>query len=305
MRILVTGATGFIGKRLSERLVREGHDVICTGRRLHALGRLLSEARPLYLNIENIEAIKNILHKEKPEMVFHCAALVNNGPLSRLMKANRDGTRNVFEACFLEGVKRIVYLSSIAVISGNQQAPFKDDMAYSATNRYGQSKIEAEKIAIAYRAKGLKVSIIRPVMVYGENEPHLLGLLCRLIRWRLIPIIGDGRAKLQLVDIDNVVDVMMLTLKNEKAYEGTYIVADKEELGVGEVLEYMAKCQGARSPFRIPASFLPVLSRIPFIEKRISFFTKERIYSLEKIKENLGYTPRVSFYDGLKKAVKN
>jgi nucleoside-diphosphate-sugar epimerase len=305
MKIFVTGATGFIGKRLSRRLVSQGHDVVCAGRRLFALGELLARVKPLYLDIENIDMIKNILSKEKPDVVFHCAALVRDNSLPRLMKANRDGTRNVFEACFIENIKKIVYLSSIAVISGNPQTPFTDDFSFAATNNYGLSKIEAEKIAHLYRQKGLKVSIIRPVMVYGENEPHLLGAICRLIRWRMIPIIGDGKTKLQLVDIDNVVDVMMLALSNEKAYDGTYIVADKEILEVGEFIKYIAKCQGSKTPFKIPESVKIILEKIPFLKKQILLLTKDRVHNIERIEKDLGYAPRVSVYDGLKRAVKS
>jgi nucleoside-diphosphate-sugar epimerase len=303
MKILVIGATGFIGKRLSERLVSEGHDVICAGRRLSSLGALISYVSPLYIDIMDIEQIKNTLRKERPDIVFHCAALVNNRGLSRLMYVNSAGTGNVMAACLLEGVKRVVYLSSISVVSGNPQSPVTDDMPYAATNIYGRSKIEAEKIAISYRAKGLKVSVIRPVMVYGKGEPHLLGLICGLARWRLIPVIGGGKSRLQMVDIDNVVDVMMIALNNEKAYEGTYIVADKEVLGSGEFFEYIAQCQGARPPFKIPEGVLHVFDNIPFIKKKIAFFTKDRVYSIARIKDDLGYTPRICVYDGLKKAI--
>jgi nucleoside-diphosphate-sugar epimerase len=303
MKILVTGATGFIGKRLAQRLVSEGHDVICAGRRLYSLGKLLSKAKPIYLDIQDFESIKNILRKEKPEIVFHCAALVVNTSIKKLMNINRDGTRNIFAACKAEGVEKIVYLSSISVISGNSRIPLTDDLPYSASNNYGKSKIEAEKIAISFRQMGMKVCIIRPVMVYGENEPHLLGLICRLIKWRLIPIIGNGKAKLQLVDIDNVVDVMMSALTNEKAYEGTYIVADKEVLEVAEFFEYIAKCQNAGLPFKVSQRFMPTFKKIPCIEKRISFFTKDRLYSIENLEKNLGYIPRVNTYDGLKKAI--
>jgi nucleoside-diphosphate-sugar epimerase len=303
MKVLITGATGFIGKRLSERLAQEGHEVICTGRMLSKLDKLLNRVKAVCLDIEDPAALRDILSREKPEIVFHCAALVNSSSLDALMRINRDGTRNVLDACVKEGIERVVYLSSIAVISGNPQTPLTDDLPYSATNRYGESKIEAEKIALSYRKKGLKISIIRPVMVYGEHEPHLLGLLVRLIRWRLLPIVGLGSNRLQLVCVDNVVDVMMLALGKNEAYDGTYIIADKEPLSTREFFEFIAKTQGAKPPFTISEKLISFFDPIPFIGNRLSFFKKDRIYSIQRIKERLGYVPEISVYDGLKKAV--
>ena len=303
MKALVIGATGFIGKRLSGRLITAGHEVVCAGRRLSCLGPALSRAKPVYIDIEDIRLVKDVLRQESPDIVFHCAALVNNGPLQRLLEVNRDGSYNVFEAASAEGVKRVVYLSSIAVISGNNALPLKDDMPYSFTNRYGCSKVEAEKAALLYRHKGLKISIIRPVMVYGENEPHLLRFICRLIKRRLIPVIGAGSAKTQLVYIDNVVDVIMRAVVDEKAYEGTYIVADKEALTIAGFLQYMASCLNAKPPLRLPSFFDALLSGIPFIRHKVSYFTKDRLYCIDRIKEELRYLPRVSTYDGLRSAV--
>ena len=304
MKILITGATGFIGKRLSERLVQDGHEVVCTGRILSKLNKLLSRVKAVCLDIEDPILLRDLLSRERPGVVFHCAALVDTSfPLHKLMRVNRDGTQNVFDACFKESIEKVVYLSSISVISGNSQTPLTDDLPYSATNRYGESKIEAEKIAFSYREKGLKVSIIRPVMVYGEDEPHLLGLLSGLIRWRLLPIVGSGENRLQLVSVDNVVDVMMLALDESKAYEGTYIVADKEILTTKEFIRYIAKVQNAPLPFDIPDKLVSFFAVLPFINKKVSFFKKERTYSIQRIIENLGYVPRISVYDGLKKAV--
>lgn len=303
MRIAVTGATGFIGKRLTQRLVRQGHELICVGRRLSKLGILLEKTKPVYADIRDPSSLRGLLRREKPDIVFHCAALVSNRSLKELMSVNRDGTRNLFDACLKESVKRIVYLSSIAVISGNSRKPVTDEMPYSATNRYGESKIEAEKTALSYRDKGLKVCVIRPVMVYGENEPHLLGLISRLIKWRLLPVVGSGENKLQLVCVDNVVDVLMLAMTDEKAYEGTYIVADNEVMSVREFFRHIAKAQNAKPPFVISDKAVMLLELIPSIKKKLSFFKKDRTYSIERIKKNLGYTPRLSTYDELKKAV--
>jgi len=303
VKVFVTGATGFIGNHLSKRLVAENHQVICAGRSLSKLKDISGRAKLLTLDIKDPVAIKKILLIEKPDIVFHCAALVDNASLDKLMLINAEGTRNVMEGCLDNNIRKVIYLSSISVISANSQKPLTDDLPYGATNRYGKSKIEAEKIALSYREKGLKVSIIRPCMVYGEGEPHLLSLLARLIRWRLLPIVGTGDNKLHLVGVDNVVDVMMLALKKEEAFEGTYIVADKEVLSVREFFSDIAKMQGVKPPFTIPEKFIPILEKTPFLGKKILFFKKDRIYSIERIEKVLGYTPRVSVYDGLKKAV--
>ncbi len=303
MKVLITGATGFIGKRLSERLVQRGNEVICTGRMLSKLGSLLDKVSPIRLDIENLSALRDVLARTRPDIVFHCAALVDNSSLDKLMRVNRDGTRNLLDACAKESIEKVVYLSSIAVISGNSQTPLTDNLPYSATNRYGVSKIEAEKIALSYRKEGRKIAIIRPVMVYGEDEPHLFGLLSSLIRWRVLPIVGPGHNRLQLVCVDNVVDLMMLALDRNETYEGTYIIADKEALNIRELFEYMAKVQGARGPFIIPENLASLLALIPFIGRRLSFFGKDRAYSIQRIKEKLGYVPRISVYDGLKKAL--
>jgi len=305
VNILITGATGFIGKRLSQRLIKENHTIVCTGRSLSKLDSLREKADIVYMDIENPSSVNDIIKKYKPEAVFHCAAKVDGSSLEELIRSNVYGTENVLKASFEEGVERVIYLSSIAVISGNPQIPLTEDLPYAATNKYGTSKVEAEKIALDYRRKGLKISIIRPSMVYGEGEPHLLSLLVKLIKWRLLPIIGKGENKLHLVAVDNLIDVMMIALSRDQALEGTYIVADKEVLSIDKFFNIIAQSQGAKSPYHIHEKFIPILEKIPFIGKRVLFFKKDRIYSIDSIKEKLNYTPRVSVYEGLKKAVKS
>ena len=146
MKIFVTGATGFIGRNLVERLVKEGHDVISGYRSQAKLKSLPESVRKARIYVEYKETISHVLRREKPDVVYHCAALVESQSLERLRRVNVGGTRNVLEACLNEGVTKVIYLSSVSVITGNKEVPLRDDLPYKATNPYGESKIEAEKI---------------------------------------------------------------------------------------------------------------------------------------------------------------
>ena len=303
MKIFVTGATGFIGRSLTERLVEEGHDVICGLRSPAKLGSLKDKVKSYRVYMEYKDTILQVLRREKPDLVYHCAALVKSSNLEHLRRVNKDGTRNVLEACLGEGVKKVVYVSTIAVVNGNDNVPLTEDLPYKANSSYGQSKLEAEKIAVDFRKKGLKIAILRPCMVYGECEPHALDAFVSGIRKRMIPVFGNGDNKLHLVSVENVVDVMMLCLTKEKAYEGSYFIADKEVLSAKEVLNYIVEVLGAKPPFVIPEGVALFFSRVPFIGKYVGSFLKDRVYSIDALKKRLGYVPRVSIYDGLKRAV--
>lgn len=303
MKILITGATGFIGNSFATRLAKEGHKVIAGGRNFKKMGQLINKVRISYFDIMDKDSILSALRKDKPDIVCHSAALVESINLPKLLKINRDGTENVFSACFQENIKNIIHVSSIAVVNGNDDVPLREDMPFKATNPYGKSKIEAEKIALKYREKGMNVAIIRPCMVYGVGEPHGLKRLIKALKLRIIPIFKGGNTKIQLVSVENVVDVMMLCLTDKNAYEGSFFVADKEILTIKELFSYVAGLVGVRAPYNIPDGVSNVLYKVPFTKKMVSFFMKDRIYSIERLKEKLDYVPRVSVYDGLKEAV--
>ncbi|MCQ9207108.1 MAG: NAD(P)-dependent oxidoreductase [Omnitrophica bacterium] len=303
MKVLITGATGFIGRHLAERLVEEGYEVICAGRSLAKLSALPDKVKTVRIDLERKETIVEAIGRNNPDVVYHCAALVGSRSLKKLLRVNKDGTENVLRACFARGIKKVIYLSSIAVISGNAEVPLTENLPYKPMNPYGRSKTEAEKIALDYRKKGMKIAILRPCIVYGTGEPHGLGLFIGGLRRRVLPIFGKGENRLHLVSIENVVDVLILCLTKDEAYEGTYIVADKEALSIKELFTYITKILGAKTPFVIPEWLTKVFAKIPFIGGLITLFLKDRFYSIEHLKERLGYVPRVSIYDGLKRAI--
>ena len=303
MKALITGATGFIGKRLMRRLLQNRFEVVCAGRSLHTPTNCFNRTKAVYLDIEDRERVGKVFRKEQPEIVFHCAALTREQPLDILRGVNVEGTRNILDASLKEGVSKIVYLSSISVIAGNSTSVLTEELPYKARNHYGQSKIEAEQLVMEYRKKGLRIAILRPTMVYGEDDPHGVSLLIDLIRWRLFPILGSGENRISLVYVENVIDVMILSTTKDAAYEGTYIIADKERVSFGELFEYIAKTLGVKSPFRISQFLVSLFMHFPFVGKRLYIFMEDKVCSIRRLREKLGYIPRVSFYEGMKRTV--
>ena len=302
MKVLITGATGFIGKSLAARIALRGHTVIACGRSLDKLKDLSRNITPVYLALEDKNTILKILQKEKPDIIYHSAALIY-GSWENLMRVNSLGTENLFRAALESGVKKIVHLSSVAAVSGNEEVPLKEETPLKANGAYGESKIEAEKIALEYRKKGLKIAIIRPPMVYGPLEPHGFPYLIGFLRKRMLPVPGSGENKIHMVSVENLVDVLELALSKDEIYEGAYFVADKEALTLRELLFFIAEFAGAKSPFVIPESVARIISKLPFIGKRISSLQKDRVYSIDRLRGRLGYEPRVAVRDGLKETV--
>ena len=209
MNILITGATGFIGRHLVKRLANEGkYNITCLIRTTSNIALLKPyNVEFIYADITDASALTKI--KGDFDILYHCAALVYNDDPSTLDHINKVGTHNACELAYRLGVKRFVYLSSVAVVSGNDNVPLIEDLPYAATNKYGQSKIEAEKTVLEYRNKGVPTVILRPPMVYGPDEPHMMGALLKLLKYRLLPTINNGKNHLHMIYVENLVEALV------------------------------------------------------------------------------------------------
>ena len=307
MKILVTGATGFIGGNLTRVLLKKGYEVICPVRKtsrtdlLEKAGAQLAEA-----DITSERAVENVFSERSPEVVFHCAARVKDKNEEELFRVNIEGTRNVCRACYKHGVGRLVYLSSVAVVSGNPQVPLTDDLPYKAGNVYGRSKADAERIVMDFREKGLNISVIRPCMVYGRDEPHALDKILRAADSRCLPILNvpGMDSKLNLVYIGNVVDALCLALEKEEALHGTFMIADKEVITLRRFLEILYDELGKGRPPVVPSPVAGFLMAIPFFRKKADKLFKDRVYDITRARDMLGYDPKVSTEEGLRQTIR-
>ncbi|HRZ14927.1 MAG TPA: NAD(P)-dependent oxidoreductase [Candidatus Omnitrophota bacterium] len=284
MRILVTGATGFIGSRLVDALLAQGHAVT-------ALVRETSDTT--FLRAGNVNLLTGDLRDARSiealpaqpwDAVFHCAAMVADSDPRALFKSNVIGTGNICELAQRSHAGRFIYLSSVAVISGNPRSPLTDDLPYRATNLYGHSKIEAEKIVLSFRQQGLPVAILRPSMVYGEGEPHMQQVLLRLLQWRLLALPARGRPKMHLAYVGTVVRALLLALQSDVLLEGTFLVADEDVLSMREIFTAFSAGLDAPAPWLLPCGMTPLLRRLPWLGRRLDALLKDRVYDISRLK---------------------
>ncbi len=303
-KILVTGATGFIGRHLVKKLIASGQYQVI------AISRFPEKAKNL--KSKGVKLIKADITKwvdlgelvRLPiDIIVHCAASVESKKKKVLDKVNATGTENICKLAVELGVERFIYLSSVAVVSGNKQVPLTENLPHSATNIYGQSKLEAEKKVLVYRRKGLPIIILRPPMVYGEDEPHAIPFLLKFLRRRLVFLPEGGKHKLHLAYVENVAAAIIFALKSKQMFEGSFFVADQEVLTAKEVFKKMAEGIGAKPPFCIPFFLTPACCKIPFFGKHFKFFLKDRVYNTEKI-GSLGFKPPYRARDALAKSSK-
>jgi len=302
--VLVTGATGFIGRHLVQSLFSQGkYNIICLVRNPVKVKALLPQSvRFIYGDISKVFSL-NELMGQRIDIIFHCAGYVSNKNPFLLHKVNVLGTEEICRLALKLNVERMIYLSSVAVVSGNKEVPLTEELPYAATNTYGESKIIAEKKVLEYRQKGLRAVILRPCMVYGEDEPHMLKLLLFLLKYRLLPLLDGGRNKFHLVYVKNIVEAIIFALDNDDFLKGSFFVADREILSTKKVFTTLAQAIGSKEPFHLPDFIRPLILNIPNIGKKLRFFIKDRVYSIDRIK-SLGFIPPYPTEESLVRSAK-
>ena len=302
MRVIVIGATGFIGRNFLQYFSGKHKKDIP----IVALVRDSSRNKDAVCNIAGID-IKSFtsLHKdevkdflEKKDIVVYCAGYVGNDK-QRLYEVNELATYEVLQACMEQQVSRVVYLSSVAVISGNKEIPLRDDMPFKSSMPYGESKLRAEKIVWDFIDKGLNIVVLRPAMVYGKGEPHMLPKVFNLMIRRLFFLFGNGDNLWHLCGIYNLIAVMEQAVFDDRMLNRPFIVADEEVLTAREIFDTLSICITGRPVKKIPEWASLLLMRLPKIGRIVKFMRKQRLYDISGIKK-LGYKDKISPIEGLK-----
>ena len=306
MRVLVTGATGFVGSALVARMVRDARVTVRAGIRREA-GTLPASVERVPGDVTPGRDWQEAL-VDAP-VVVHLAARVHvmretaADALAEFRRVNVTGTLNLAEQAAAAGVQRFVYLSSVKV-NGEAGAYSEDDPA-APEDAYGVSKHEAEVGLRRIAAESaMDVVIVRPPLVYGPDVRANFNALMRAVA-RGIPLpLGAIDNRRSLVGLDNLVDFILRCIECPAAANETFLVSDGEDLSTTDLIRRLARAMGR--PARLIPVPAPVLMAAATLLGRRDV-ARRLLCSLRvditKAKQRLAWTPPVSVDDGLRRAV--
>lgn len=313
--ILVTGATGLVGSHLVRALRAEERPVrilVRSGSRLDALWPLGVE--PVEGDLEHPQSLDGAVRGV--ESVLHAAArVVVHGDEERVLAVNLEGTLSLARAARQAGVRRFVFLSSVAVYGRSGEGAVDEDSALEPSGAYSRSKVESERALLAMHAAGeLDVRIVRPCIIYGPGDRHFLPSLLPALRLPVVPLPGGGRALTSLVHAADVARATLLSWSCQAASGRAYNVTDGQPVRWAQLFRLTARLMGRRPlflplpgrPLVLLASALHPVARLAGARAAallhpgtLRAFLRHGRYSIERARRELGYEPEVPLEEGL------
>lgn len=310
-RLLVTGATGFVGSALQQRILADGHyDLTIAVRRVMEVPSAVRAVQVTDLTAETnwtdaLQGVDAVIHSAARVHVMHETSA---DPLAEFRKVNVDGTLALARQAAKAGVKRFVFVSSVKV-SGEEttyERPYTADTIAKPCDPYGLSKYEAEQALLALAQEtDLEVSIVRPVLVYG---PDVKANFLSMMKWveRGVPLpFGAIYNKRSLVALDNLVDLILICAEHPAAVNQVFFASDGNDLSTTQMIQQLGTAFG--KPIRllpIPMKWLSFILTLLGKKSLSQRLCGSLQVDITKNKQLLGWTPPVSVDEAMYKAAK-
>lgn len=318
MRVLVTGASGFVGRNLVPYLFAEGHEVISASRvssevpsitetQSHGEAQSFFQVASVGPETDWSAALVSV------DAVVHLAARAHvlkedaADPLAEHRRVNTEGTRRLAEQALAAGVKRFVFVSSIGVL-GNNSLKSKNGLSFTEQDDpnphddYSRSKWEAEQAL--HNIAGLETTIIRPPLIYGSGVPGNFRKLLNLARKGGPFPLGAVHNKRSLIGVRNLAAFIQLTLDSRKAANQTFVIADKEELSTAELYSKLCTLMQVKPRLlNVPESILRKTLNALGKGKMAERLCDTLLVDSTKAREVLGWKQPVSQIEGLKETM--
>ena len=248
MKILVTGASGFVGGNLLITLRERGHKVTASSRsRVEQPGIFYVRSPELGLEADWSESLADV------DAVVHLAGLAHvtserSGAETdnKYLRINAEGSRKLAEQCACAGVKHFVFLSSCHAVAAESDDVLTDQNLPQPVTAYGKSKLAAEEaIKSVLAGSGCAWTILRPPLVYGLGNKANFGLLLKLVQTGIPLPLSSVRNRRSFICVENLVDLITTCLGNPKAFGKTFLPSDGEDVSTPELIRAIARANGS------------------------------------------------------------
>ena len=315
--VLVTGATGFTGNHLARGLAARNF-------RVRVLARDVERARDLAT--AGIEIVRGDLTDAASlecavqgiATVYNVAAIYRQAgvPASAYRAVNAEAVGALIRAAARAGVRRVVHCSTVGVHGDVEDPPANEDAPLRPGDIYQETKVEGERVAREAAAEtGIELVIARPSGIYGPGDRRLLKLFRGVARRQFV-ILGRGDIYYHLTYVDDLVEGFRLCGTVPGAAGRTYILAGGEVGTLKDLVQLIARESGAKPlPVRLPvwpfwvagalceAVCVPLRVEPPIYRRRVDFFTKSRAFDISRARAELGYAPRVTLREGVRRSL--
>lgn len=305
--ILVTGSSGFVGRYICEQLDKLNQPTL-------PLVRTKSKCIPSSGN--TVRAINGQTDYTKIlngiEVVLHIAGRAhvlnesNDNPLSEFRKVNTEGTLNLANQAALSGIKRFIFISSMAVYGLSSSEPFIEADKEAPYDPFSLSKYEAE-IGLREIAKstGMEVTIIRPPLIYGWDAPGNFGRLIRLLEKPLPLPFGLVSNKRSMIYIDNLVNFIIHCIDHPRAVNQTFVISDGQDVSLNSLVRMVRRSWGKPVLLvPIPVNWFKIIGKLlgktALIERLVGNFQVDS----SKARKLLGWEAPYSVEEGIAQTVK-
>ena len=317
----ITGATGFVGSHVAERVRSQGHAARClvrTGGDAAFLRSIGAEIVPG--DLTDGAGLKAAL--QGVDVVVHSAAKVGDwGPVEDYRKVNVEGLRALLDAAKGLPLSRFVHVSSLGVYEARHHYGTDETEPLPARHidGYTQSKVEAEALSLEYgRTENIPVTVLRPGFIYGPRDRSVLPRLIERLKAGSVVYIAGGRYALNTTFVGNLVDAIMIAAAHPKAVGEVFNITDGEFVSKRKFFEAVADGMGLPRPKRnIPLFLAKVLAKWrerafrrrnsptpPRLTQAVVKFAGLNLdYSIGKARTVLGYSPSTGFDDGMRQAI--
>ncbi len=309
-KLFVTGGTGRLG-------IRFVHEALDKGYKVTALVRDIAKAHDVFQEM-NVELILGDLASVSQDVlrdamrgkdVVHIAAVVDfRASAEHLRASNVEGTRKVVEAAEAEHVVRFVHMSSTGIYHHPTKLPIDESAVPTPMAGYGLTKLEAERVL---EQSNLDYVMIRAPAVYGPGFDEGFRMVVDWIKASKMPIIGNGKNRVPLIHVDDVVQALVLALENRNVHRDAFIVTSGEELTQEQAYAIVAKKLGVSVPAKhVPVALAYVLvfvdwlkglfgSKRKLLKLYVDFLAEDRVFDITKARTQLKYEPKNPLEKGL------